>query len=75
MLVLAEVREVEGLGDGQIERADLGNGELTTVGTDAACLGFGLGFDLVNAGLCVLECLTKCVELLESGIIIGLHNC
>jgi hypothetical protein len=30
---------------------------------------------LVNAGFCVLECLTQCVELLQSGIIIGLHNC
>lgn len=74
MLVLMEIREVEGLGDGQIERADLGDGELAAVGTEATCLGLGLGFDLVNAGFCVLECLTQCVELLKSGIIIGLHS-
>ena len=75
VLVLVEIREVEGLGDGQIEGADIRDGELAAVGTEAACLGFGLGFDLVNACFCVLECLTQCVELLESGIIIGLHNC
>ena len=75
MLVLVEVREVEGLGDGEVERAYLRDGELAAVGTEATCLGFGLGFDLVNAGFCVLECLTQCVELLESRIIVGLHNC
>ena len=74
MFVLVEIREVEGLGDGEVECADIRDGELAAVGTETACLSFGLGFDLVNAGFCVLECLTQCVELLESGIIIGLHS-